>query len=544
MKTRLCTFFICGIRAVAFITAMILIITVFQINAGAETNEVILTIIHMNDVHGRTNAEPHISALANDLRSGGGNVLILDAGDRLHGQTTANLSRGESMVRVMNAVGYSAMTAGNHDFNFGLERLLELSKIMDFPVLAANVKDSSGRYLFERSKVFEFSGITVGVFGLTTPETMTKSDSRIVAGLTFEDPVQTATVMVEELKNAGCTIIIALTHLGDDNATQTQNRSDSLAVLDIDIVIDGHSHSHYENGKVINNTLFAQAGGFGEYIGVVEILSSGEMKARTIAISDELPADEAIVALITQEETQVEPIISEVVGNSPYFLNGERVDVRTGETNLSNLITDSMIYATGADISFLTGGNIRASIEAGDITMGQVLTTLPFSNMLVTVELSGLDILEMLEHGVSQYPDEVGSFIHVAGMSFTFTPDSEAARRVKTAVLSDGRAIEPNQTYIVATIEFLAFGGDGYDMLKNNENLVYYGGDAEAFADYLRTNPVIKSEAEGRVSIFTDEINELIGASEKNPLTGVSGIVVIWFVFTGAVMGLSKKQIK
>jgi 5'-nucleotidase len=422
------------------------------------------------------------------------------------------------------------MTAGNHDFNFGVERLLELSEIMDFPILAANVFDSSGELLLQSHEIFEMKDIKVGVFGLATPETLTKTDPRIVAGLTFKDSVQTATDMSGLLRNAGCDIVIALTHLGDD----------SLAVAGIDIVIDGHSHDYYEDGKVINDTLFAQVGGFSEHIGIIEIMSSGEKRARTIAVTDELPTCEAVAALITKEEARVEPIISEVIGFSPFYLDGKRENVRTGETNLSNIITDSMIHATGAEISFLTGGNIRASIEAGDITMGQVLTTLPFSNMLVTVELSGSDILKMLEHGVILYPEEAGSFIHVAGMSFTFDPDSEPGQRVKTAVLSDGHAIEINQTYTVATIEFLAFGGDGYDMLQNGENFIYYGGDAEALADYLRRDLVIKAEAEGRVSIFTGEVVE---EQEKNPKTGVGGSAVMLVIITSATVILQSRKL-
>ena len=469
-----------------------------------------LTIIHMNDVHGRTQAEPYISQMAKDLKAKGENVLILDAGDRLHGQIPANLTEGETMAEIMNMVGYDAMVAGNHDFNFGVERLLELSGMMDFPLLAANVKDNDGNYLFEQYKIFDMNNIKVGVFGLATPETTSKNDPRIAAALIFEDPVSIAGIMVDTLKAKNCDIIIALAHLGDDELSAENERSDALAAIPgIDVIIDAHSHTLLEKGRVINGALIAQTGGHSENIGIIEItVNNGVVinkTARLVTVPAwdneiELPQDDAVLSKIAEEEKKIEPITSVVVGSAPVRLEGEREAVRTRETNLGNLIADSMLYVTGADISFLTGGNIRASIEAGDITMGDVLTTLPFSNLIVTLELKGSDILEMLEHGVSGYPETVGSNIQVGGLSFEFDPSAEPMSRVTKAELAGGGIILPDEVYTVATIEFLAEGGDGYAMMQNGGNIIYYQGDAEALAEYLGTNPVISAEPEGRIT--------------------------------------------
>ena len=497
-------------RVITFILLLGLSFLNISAASAVSEDEVKLTIIHVNDAHGRTQAEPYISKMANDLKNRGENFLVLDAGDRLHGQTATNLSKGESSVEIMNTVGYNAMVTGNHDYNFGIDRLNELCNIMNFPLLAANVYDSNGNLLFKPYEVFKMDGITVGVFGITTPETKTQSDPRIVGGLTFADPAETAAETVSTLKAEGCDIIIALAHLGDDEPTAPENKSDALAdVAGIDIIIDGHSHTLLENGRNVGNALITQTDGHGQHIGVIEITVSGGVVSKTASVINiqetELQINENVTAVIEKHEKAIEEIISVVIGHTPVRLNGEREFVRTGETNLANLITDSILYATGADFAFLTGGNIRASIEAGDITMGDALDVLPFSNLLVTVELSGADILEALEHGVSKYPEETGQHIQVAGIKFEFNPDSEEGKRVFNVSIANGGAFDVSKKYTVATIDFLAAGGDGYEMLANGGNFTYYGGDVEAFVEYLASNPVINAEADGRVKMFSTE---------------------------------------
>jgi 5'-nucleotidase len=482
-------------RITSLLLVFIFIISLFPATVSAETDStVLLTVIHTNDAHGRMDAVPYITQLGIT-----GNVLILDAGDTFHGQTAANLSRGEAMVEVMNAVGYSAMVPGNHDFNFGTERLLELSALMDFPLLAANVKTADEQNLFQPYEVFRLDGVTVGVFGLVTPETVIKSDPRNIAELTFADPVETAEAMVAALKAEGCDIIIALMHMGLDESSAASNRSDTIALIPgIDIIIDGHSHSFLENGLLAGDTLIVQTGEHGKHIGVVEITRTGKT-ARLIETGGELPADEDILILIAELEAANEALTGAVVGYTPVFLDGRRENVRTGETNLANLLTDSMLWATAADVAFLTGGNIRASVDAGEITMGHVLTVLPFSNLLVTMELTGAELLGVLEHGVGAYPEQAGSHIQVSGISFSFDPDAKPGERVHSVRLANGDPLEAGTTYTVATIEFLAFGGDGYDTA--GRSLVYYGGDADALADYLATEPAINDEPEGRVTV-------------------------------------------
>lgn len=488
---------------VSILLSLLLVFSLLPTGVIAADDDVTLTIIHVNDRHGRMSADPYISQLAKDTK---GNVLILDAGDALHGQITANLSKGAAMIELMNEVGYSAMVLGNHEFTYGIERIAELSELADFPMLAANVKDSDGENLFQSCVVFEMDGITVGVFGLATPETIASSDPRLLAGIAFDDPATTAKTEVAELQAKGCDIIIALTHMGVDNLSEAKDRSDNLATVPgIDVIIDGHSHTELPNGLTVNDTLIAQTGEYGNNIGVVEITISGDKVSKTAKLipvdSETLTADAAILDKIAELDKANEAVTSVVVGYTPVFLQGEKTAIRTGQSNLCDLITDSMRWATGADFAFTSGGNIRASIDEGYITMGEVLTTLPYSNLLTTVELTGTDVLKILEHGVDMYPEAVSSYIHISGLHFTFDENAEAGSRVKTVTMPDGSALLPDKTYTVATIDYIAIGGDGYEMMQNGKNHKYYGGDAEALVDYLATNPTINAEPEGRVQV-------------------------------------------
>ena len=463
-----------------------------------------LTIFHLNDRHGRMSADPYLSKMANDLRLQGEIVMIFDAGDALHGQIETNLTTGSSMVQLMNAVGYSGMVAGNHEFSFGVDRMLELADMMDFPLIVSNVK-RAGIPVFQEYNIFYQSGIKIGVFGVVTPETSNSMDPRLIAGLEFESPQETATRLVSLLIAEECDFIIALAHLGDSLVSLPENRSDALAIPGVDLVIDGHSHTLLPTGRIVGNALIVQAGEYAEHIGEVKISiykDRIERSAKIIEVSEDLPKDTQIVDKINEIYQALEGIISQVVGYTPFLLKGERADVRTGDTNLSNLITDSMKWLTNSDISFISGGSIRASIPAGNITYGHVLTTLPYSNLIVTMEINGREIWQALDHGVSLYPEPEGLFLQFAGLFVTFDPDASVGNRIKNVTMSDGTPFNINKTYTVAMIEFLAVGGDGYTMLQTGQNLVYYGGDAEAFISYLATNPVIKEEGEGRIKSF------------------------------------------
>ncbi len=483
------------------------------VTTAAMPEEII--IIHTNDTHGRVSEGKYdgmglarIKTYVNQLEAEGKSVLVMDAGDAFHGTTFATLEFGASVVEVFNEVGYDVLVPGNHDFNYGQDRLLELSAMGDFDIIAANVKKGEDDFL-SPYVIKEVDGIKVGIFGIATPETTYKTHPDNVAGLTFEDPVTVSQAMVDEL-SAQTDVIVALVHLGNDNATMAEYKSETIAmnVSGIDVIIDGHSHQAYENGYLVNETMIASAGEYDKNIGVVTI-SINENKAENVTAmlvdkatgTETLEEDEGVVAIIDGIKESQESILSQVVGSTSVKLDGERGDVRSKETNLGNLITDSMIAETGAMIAINNGGGIRASIDVGEITKGEIITVLPFGNYIVTKELSGSEIKAMLEHGTSAYPEAEGMFPQVGGLTFSIDLNKSVGDRV-TNINVAGMPIDLNKEYIVATNNFVAAGGDGYTMFGDNEILNEYKTLDEALIEYAATMGTVAPMVENRISVI------------------------------------------
>ncbi len=488
------------------------------------TNENNFYIIHTNDIHGRVEEGTYdgmglakiaekINQLKNDRL---GRVLVLDAGDTIHGQTIVQLSDGEAMIDIMNEMGYDAMTAGNHDFNYGQERLAELDTIANFPILAANVyKDIESKdRLLSPYIIKEIGGKKIGIFGLATPETTYKTHPNNVTGLTFRDPVQEANEMVTVLKGQECDVIIALTHLGLDEASNVTSEDVANGVNGIDIIIDGHSHTELPSGKVVNGTLIAQAGEYDKNIGVVDftieesgnIISSASLFTKDDAT--DLIEDPDVKAIIDEIKAENDEVLSEIIGSTEVLLDGVRENVRTGETNLGNLITDAMLDATGADIALTNGGGIRDSINIGDITRGEIITVLPFGNYVVMKEVKGSDIRAALEHGLSSYPATMGAFPHIGGMTVKFDSSKVVGSRV-VEIKINGQTLDENMTYTLATNDFIAAGGDSYTMFADDNTVGEYNGLDEILISYIQkqTNATITTnlaKVEGRIQMINN----------------------------------------
>ena len=465
---------------------LVLLVLPFDGTNSVDAEIVSITVLHTNDIHGRVWEEEsvamgyaHITAKVEETRKANENVLLLDAGDTFQGSSAASLSRGQSIVRIMNSMDYDAMVVGNHDFGYGWQRLCELSEMADFPVLSANVFGHDGRELLHPLTIKELSGIRIGIFGLTTPETLYKTHPLNVEGLTIDDPVERAKEMVEIL-NDKCDLIIALVHLP---LMDTEDSCARLAeeVEGIDLIVSGHSHVTLEKGMEVNGTYIVQAGEYGGNLGIVNIVlknrASAEIKASLYSSAwteAGLQADEDVQLLINEMEKENEKILSQVIGRTDSFLDGERNRVRTGETNLGNLVAQAMLTVTGADGAIMNGGGIRTSIKAGEITRGDILNVLPFNNFVILKEIKGAEIVQALEHGVSLYPEVSGRYPQVAGITFSFAPEEEPGNRL-IEVKIGGQELEPEKMYKIALNDFIAAGGDGYTMLKNSRVLREYG---------------------------------------------------------------------
>lgn len=479
--------------------------------ASADQGETTITIVHVNDVHSRveqTDANigyAKLSTFVKRLKAENPNTLLLDAGDTLHGQTIANLERGSSIVRMMNAVGFDVMVTGNHDYNYGYNRLLELAGETSFPVLAANVYHSDGTRLLEPYVVLNTGGVRVAVFGLATPETTYKTHPNNVVGLTFADPVEEAKRIVAELEGKA-DAIIALVHLGLDESSVDTSLKLAEEVPGIDLIVDGHSHTALPEGLEAGGTLIVQAGQYSEHIGVVELtVGPSGAKARNARLipaeeTADIEPDPAVLSVIEEVKTSQENLLSEVVGKSLVDLDGAREHVRTGETNLGNLITDAMLYETGADVALTNGGGIRASIPAGDITKGQVITVLPFGNYIQTKAITGAELLAALELGASSWPEPLGGFPHVAGVTFKIDPDKPAGERVYD-VRVGGKPLQLNTVYTLATNDFLAAGGDQYTMFVDKPTTGDFSSLEEAVIRYLQAQGEVAPATEGRIRV-------------------------------------------
>jgi len=495
-----------------------------------------ITIFHLNDTHSRIEEDDYagsmglakVSSIVNDARDAGDNVLLLDAGDALHGQTIATLSKGESIIDIMNLMGYDAMTAGNHDFNYGQDRLVELAGMADFPILGANVLKSDDTPLLDEYVIKEFDGVKVGIFGLSTPETLYKTHPDNVAGLTFADPTETAQTMVDTLEPL-VDIIVCLGHIGNEGDYTAEGIVS--AVDGIDVFVDAHSHTAYETGLKVNDTLIVQAGEYDKNLGKVSLsYENGIVTASASLITKDAAADivpdEAVTALIDEIKTTNEVITSEVVASTDVELLGERGDVRTGQTNLGNLIAESILDATGADVALTNGGGIRASIDVGDITLGEVITVLPFGNYVVTKEVTGADIKFVLEVGLSKYPDASGAFPHIAGMTFTFDPNKAAGSRL-VSVKIGGVEVVDTQTYVLATNDFSAAGGDDFTVLADYPILGEYSALDEVLVDYLNANGTDAAVVDGRITALPIVVPEPEApATPEEPATIEQYVVV------------------
>lgn len=471
-----------------------------------------LVILHTNDTHarileGKNDGMGFAKMLTkiSQVRAENPNVLLLDAGDTLHGQTFASLTKGENMVKLLNLMKYDAMTPGNHDFNYGQDQLMTLAGKMTFPVISANIKKADGTRLLAPSIIKEIGGLKVGIFGLSTPEIAYKTHPNNVKGLTFADPIAEAKVMVEELKDK-TDIIVCLSHIGLEEGSVVTSRMVAEAVPGIDVIIDGHSHTVLKEGLKVGDTLIAQTGDYDKSLGMVTLtVADGKVASSKAALFTKeegalLTADPAMASLITELDQANKTITDVKVGTAAVALEGERGKVRRGETNLGNLITAAMLDATGAEVAFTNGGGIRASIDAGDITRGEVITVLPFGNYVVVKTVTGQDLLDALELGVGKYPEENGPFPHVAGMTYTFDAGKPAGSRIVSAT-AKGAPIDPKGSYVLATNDFMAAGGDGYTMFADNKIEGEYPALDEILAAYIGKNPNVAPVTDGRVKV-------------------------------------------
>jgi len=468
-----------------------------------------VTILHTNDVHGRflpSGTAIGICTIATILEETP-NAILVDAGDTFHGIPFATINRGMDVVNLMSAAGYSLFTPGNHDFNFGQDRLLELEAAAAFDFISANVY-RGGTLLFDAVAVREINGVTIGFFGLAHPSTYYLTNPTNIVGITFADPVASARSAVAQLQELEVDVIVALAHMG--SGARSDYRVDGWAITvaeevdGIDIIIDGHSHNLHTNGLVVNDTVIAQAGDHGRNVGRVDItVYDGEVTIAAGYISREYAVENfepnaAVEAVIEEILAYQSEIMDIVVAYLPQTLY--QAAIRSEEMPLGNLIADAVLWTSGADIAFANGGGIRDILSAGYVTKGDIITVLPFGNYVVTVEVTPAILWEAMENGVSALPGG-GRFPQISGFSFTFAPEAEDGERVQSLSV-DGVELDRNDTettFVLAINNFMAAGGDDYSMFVDLPVLLEFGNLDEILIEFINYADLENLAVEGRI---------------------------------------------
>ncbi len=497
-----------------------------------------LVILHTNDVHGYAVTDPaapsvgyaQIKQYKLDAQALGADVLLMDAGDASQGQPLVNLSKGAEAFAFMSAAGYDAMCPGNHEFDWGVDQFQQNAATAAFPVLCANLlRQSDGTLYLPPTHMFTAGGYTVGVIGLTTPETLTKANPALLKNVDFlmgDALYACAQQYVDELRAKGCDLIVVLGHLGVDEQSAGNRSRDVIAnTTGIDLFIDGHSHvtlnervpqKHAEGDKDVPQTLLVSAGCYGGYIG--EVVFDG--KKLTAALYAAQPTqvsakygDAEVSALVGGVNAQVETALGETFAQTTVALDGERAPgVRTQETNLGDFCADAMLWQANQSYSqpvvaaFTNGGSIRASIAAGPITMKDMKTVFPFGNTIVVLSVTGAELLELMEASYFSAPQPAGGFLQVAGIRFTidtsvpyaqgeqypsstFFAPAKPGSRVTIETVGD-KPFDPTALYVVATNDYLAAGGDqAYVLRYPNQQTGYdtYVALEDALIDYTKT---------------------------------------------------------
>ena len=513
-----------------------------------------VAILYTNDVHCGIEEGIGYAGLAAYVKAyekAGYEVLLADCGDAIQGGAIGTLTRGESIIDIMNQVGYDVATIGNHEFDYGMDQFLALRERAEFPYVAANFTDLEGNAILDAYVVLEAGGYRIAFVGVATPETFTKSTPAyfqdgegnfiysFCEGGEGEELYAAVQRAVDRARGEGVDYVVALAHLGTDASSAPWMSTDLIAnTTGIDVVLDGHSHSTWEGEHVLNadgeEVLLSSTGTGLNAVGSLLISAEGEISAALH--TESIFQDDEMAAFLVQIEDEFADILTEVVAatpvdlivNDPVATDGEgnpvRI-VRSQETNLGDLCADAYRFVSGADIGFVNGGGVRASIPAGEITYEQIIAVHPFGNAICVVETTGQQILDALEMSVRNLPAENGGFLQVSGLTFevdvsvpssVVVDDKEmfvevsGERRVDN-VLVGAEPIDPQATYTLASNNYLIkSGGDGFAMFM---------GGALLQDEVMLDNQVL-------ITYITEILGGVVGEEYRDPY-GQGRIVIL-----------------
>ena len=498
-------------------------------SASATASEKDLVLVHTNDVHGRIVEEKGrdkttsvvgdaklATVIENERAKKDQTTVVLDAGDAFQGLPISNSTKGEARAEILNKMNYDAMAVGNHEFDFGLDEAKKYKQILKFPLLSSNTYVNGAR-LFEASTIVDkdktVKGDEVVVIGVTTPETATKTHPKNVQGVTFKDPIPEVLNVVKEIQaKAKATgddykTYVVLAHLGVDTTTPNEWRGSTLAdelskspLLKGKrvVVIDGHSHT-VESKTYGDNVTYNQTGSYLNNIGKVTLKPNSLLGTPSLIKASEttnVTPNAEVKALVDKIKAKYDAENAVVVvKNSPVELSGTRENVRVRETNLGNVVADSLYeygqtgFKNKADIAVTNGGGLRETIAKDKpITKGSVIAVLPFGNTISQISVTGKDVLAMFEKSLGSILqvdkagktvldengqpllEPSGGFLHVSGAKVYYDTNLPSGKRVLRVEVKNHDTgaydkLDLAKTYYLTTNDFLAAGGDGYTML-------------------------------------------------------------------------------
>ena len=511
------------------------------LTAGMASADYTLTILHTNDIHSRVesinrfdstcNADgeaegkcfggmARIKTAVDAKRSelAGSNYVVLDAGDPFQGSLFYTTYKGAAEAEFMEAIGYDVMAVGNHEFDDGPEGLEAFVDTVSFPVISGNLDLTSEPALngkVSNHVVLNVGGQKIGIISALAVDTVETSSPG--ENVVFQDEIESLKADVAALEAEGVNKIIALNHVG-----LAKDLEIAAAVPGIDVVVGGHSHT------LLSNTSDRAAGAYPTMVGAVPVVQAyayskylGELTVtfddagnvtsamgEPILLDASVTPDAAMAARIAEMGAPIEEMKQRVVAETAEAVEGAREFCRTGECAMGNLVADAMLDRVkdqGISIAIQNGGGLRASIDAGEVTMGEVLTVLPFQNTLSTFFVSGQTVIDALENGVSQVEEVKGRFPQVAGLKFTWDASVAAGEgRIQEVMVMEGGefvAIDPAKTYGLVSNNYVRGGGDGYKMFRDADNAYDYGPDlADVTAEYLAKVGPYTPYTDGRIA--------------------------------------------
>ncbi|WP_199910691.1 bifunctional metallophosphatase/5'-nucleotidase [Loktanella sp. Alg231-35] len=491
-----------------------------------------LTILHTNDFHARfepiskydsgCSAEDNaagecfggtarlVTAIA-EARARSNNSILVDGGDQFQGTLFYTYYKGAAAAEFMNQLGYDGMTVGNHEFDDGPEVLKGFMDSLEFPILMSNADISNEPLLagvLRKSVVIERGGERIGMIGLTPENTNELASPG--PNVTFSEPIAAVQAEVDKLTEMGVNKIIVLSHSG-----YGVDQEVAANTTGVDVIVGGHSNTLLGSSDraagpyptMVGDTAIVQAYAYGKFLGELNVTFDDdgnliEAAGEPILIDGSVVEDEATVARVAELAAPLDEIRNQVVAEAANAIEGDRSVCRAMECPMGNLIADAMLERVmdqGIQIAFQNSGGIRASIDAGEVTKGEVLTVLPFQNTLSTFQVTGETMVAALENGVSQHEDGSGRFPQVAGMSFTVDLSAEVGSRISD-VMVGGAPIDPAATYGVVSNNFVRNGGDGYDMFKTAMNAYDFGPDlADVTSEYIAAQGPYEPYTDGRI---------------------------------------------